>query len=133
MLGTFSIGDNLTSLMSALSFVDRHEHTTNCSPTYLHLKIFLSLQYSAGRYSEDGKADDAHDPEDMLASAFLHLLRLSAISSIPKLGGYSFVQLSRLQQLCQNVRECQEAAPDFTADIERHDAWCSKLRPVLKR
>ena len=114
MLGTFSIGDNLTSLMSALSFVDRHEHTTNCSPTYLHLKIFLSLQYSAGRYSEDG---NAHDPADMLASAFLHLLRLSAISSIPKLGGYSFVQLSRLQQLCQNVQERQEAAPDFTADI----------------
>ncbi len=132
MLRTFSVGDNLAALVSASASVDKLVHTTNCSPTYLHLKMFLSLQYSAGRYSEHGKAD-AYDPEDMLAAAFLHLLRLSAISSIPKLGGYSLVQLSTLKQLCQHIQQCQEAAPLFTADVKRHEAWCSNLRPVLER
>lgn len=132
MLNPLSIGDNLAALVSAVTFVDSLVHKTNCSPMYLHLKMFLSLQYSAGWYPEHMKADD-NDPGNVLAAAFLHLLRLSAISSIPKLGGHSFVQLSRLQQVCQNVPECQEAAPYFSADVERHEAWCSNLRPVLIR
>ncbi|KAL0019551.1 hypothetical protein WJX77_012189 [Trebouxia sp. C0004] len=132
MLSSLPIGDNLTTLVLASASIHKLEHKTIFSPMYLHLKMFLGLQYSAGWYPEHRKADD-FDPGNFLAAAFLLLLRLSAICSIPKLGGYSFVQLSRLQQLCQNVSVCQEAALHFTSDVARHEAWCSNLRPVLER
>lgn len=99
---------------------------------YLHMKILLGLQYSAGRHLEHGKPN-VNDPQLVLTRAFLHLSRLSATSSIPKLGGYSLVQLSTLKQQCQQIQECQEAAHLFTAEVKRHEAWCSNLRPLLER
>lgn len=108
-----------------------HMHRNPVSPVYLHMKIFLSLQFSAGRHPEHGK-HDVTDPQYLLAHAFHHLSRLSAISSIPKLGGYSLVQLSTLKQLCQHIQECQEAARLFIAEVNCHEAWCSNLQPVLE-
>ena len=117
--------------MFAAASVDALVRKTNCSTMYLHMKTFLSLQFSAGRHPEHGIHDDS-DPQFLLAHAFLHLSRLSAISSIPKLGGYSLVQLSTLKKLCQHIQECQEAAPLFIAEVNRHEAWCSNLQPVLE-
>ena len=95
--------------------------------------LLLSLQATAGWYPEHGSSKHMLDVEDVLASAFLGLWKLSALSSIPKLGGYSLMQLSRLLQLCQDIQCCQEAAPCFTADVKRHEAWCSSLQPLLER
>ena len=130
----YSAGDNLATLMSASAFVDIVVRKTNCPPMYLHLKILISLQCSAGWYPEHSKGNaKAGDITLLLRDALSHLSRLSAISSIPKLGGYSFVQLSRLLQLCQDIQGCQEVAPLVKAEVKRHEAWCSKLQPVLKR
>ncbi|KAL0047669.1 hypothetical protein WJX82_008911 [Trebouxia sp. C0006] len=130
-LSDFSVADSLAALVFAAASVDALVHKTNCSTMYLHMKTFLSLQFSAGRHPEHGIHDDS-DPQFLLAHAFLHLSRLSAISSIPKLGGYSLVQLSTLKKLCQHIQECQEAAPLFIAEVNRHEAWCSNLQPVLE-
>jgi len=95
--------------------------------------LLLSLQASAGWYPEHGNARYMHNANKLMASVFVDLWRHSAISSIPKLGGYSLMQLSRLLQLGQDIQGCQEAASCFTADVERHEAWCFNLRPVLER
>lgn len=131
----YSVGDNLAALKCASASVDINVRKTNCPPMYLHLKMFISLQCSAGWYPEHGKGNaQAGDVRFLLGDALCHMSRLSAISSIPKLGGYSFVQLSRLLQLCQDIQGCQEfVAPVFRAEITRHEAWCSKLQPVLNR